>query len=115
MIEEKKELALISPITAHNEKLHVLEFRQPTYDEIEKYGFPFSIGNGDINPLSSSCLNYIPVLAGIPKSSAAMMSLPDIFTASMMIVGFFTQSGNPNPSAGEDSEKGSTTQPTSGN
>ncbi|EBA6047981.1 phage tail assembly protein, partial [Salmonella enterica subsp. enterica serovar 4,[5],12:b:-] len=30
-----KELVLKKPIMAHNEKLHVLELREPSYDEIE--------------------------------------------------------------------------------
>lgn len=33
-----KELPLKKPIMAHNEKLHVLELREPTYDEIEAIG-----------------------------------------------------------------------------
>ncbi|KAA5937607.1 phage tail assembly protein [Pantoea sp. Bo_2] len=114
MIEEKKELVLSSPITAHGEKLHVLELRQPTYDEITKYGFPFSIGDGEVKPLSSACLEYIPVLAGIPKSSAKKINLFDIFKASMLIVGFFTQSGIQNASEVEGSEEESSTQHTSG-
>lgn len=108
MIDEKKELVLTSPIMAHGEKLHVLELRQPTYDEIIKNGFPFSVGDGGFKPISSSCLAYIPVLAGIPKSSAERMNLVDIFKASMLIIGFFTQLETPIVSREEDSDEGST-------
>lgn len=38
-----KELVLKKPIMAHNEKLHVLELREPSYDEIEAIGFPFTV------------------------------------------------------------------------
>ncbi|EPS2556593.1 TPA: phage tail assembly protein, partial [Escherichia coli] len=37
------ELVLKKPIIAHKETLHVLEIREPTYDEIEALGFPFSV------------------------------------------------------------------------
>lgn len=45
-----KELVLKKPIMAHNEKLHVLELREPSYDEIEAIGFPFTVSGdgGDI-------------------------------------------------------------------
>ncbi|EIQ11671.1 hypothetical protein SFK1770_2818 [Shigella flexneri K-1770] len=43
------EIVLKKPVTAHNEMLHVLELREPTYDEIEALGFPFIIsGEGSI-------------------------------------------------------------------
>ncbi|HAU8803636.1 TPA: phage tail assembly protein, partial [Escherichia coli] len=43
------EIVLKKPVTAHNETLHVLELREPTYDEIEALGFPFIIsGEGSI-------------------------------------------------------------------
>lgn len=62
-----KELALKKPILAHNEKLHVLELREPTYDEIEAIGFPFTVsGDGGVKLDSAVALKYIPVLAGIP-------------------------------------------------
>lgn len=61
-----KELTLKKPILAHNEKLHVLELREPTYDEIEAIGFPFTVsGDGTIKLDSAVALKYIPVLAGI--------------------------------------------------
>ncbi|EIQ11664.1 hypothetical protein SFK1770_2817 [Shigella flexneri K-1770] len=37
-------------------------------------------------------LKYIPLLAGIPRSSAAQMAKLDIFKTSMQILRFFTQS-----------------------
>ncbi|MBN7120340.1 phage tail protein [Erwinia billingiae] len=101
---------LTKPITAHGETLHVLEFREPTYDEVEQMGIPFNYTeNGEMKLDTRACLKYIPVLAGIPRSSAGKMALKDIFMASMTIVGFFTGS-----EAAEISESDSTTQPTSG-
>ena len=88
---------------AHNERLHVLELREPTYDEIEAIGFPFTVGaDGGIKVDSSVALKYLPVLAGIPRSSAAQLAKLDIFKASMLILNFFTQSGPATPS-GDDS------------
>ncbi|WP_343530273.1 phage tail assembly protein [Yokenella regensburgei] len=105
-----QELALKKPIMAHNEKLHVLELREPTYDEIEAIGFPFTVsGDGGVKLDSAVALKYIPVLAGIPRSSAAQLAKLDIFKASMLVLNFFTQSET-DPA----SESESTTQPTSG-
>ena len=104
------ELQLSKPITAHGETLHVLELREPTYDEVEQFGIPFSYtSSGDMKLDTGSALKYLPVLAGIPRSSASKMVLKDVFMASMTIVGFFTGSDEP-PTSGA----GSTIQPTSG-
>ncbi|MEN4524919.1 phage tail assembly protein [Pantoea agglomerans] len=104
------ELQLSKPITAHGETIHVLELREPTFDEIELIGFPFTIGSeGNIKIDSSVSLRYIPVLAGVPRSSASQMAKIDIFKASMTILGFFTGSG-----AGEISGSDVTTSLTSG-
>lgn len=106
-----KELVLKKPILAHNEKLHVLELREPTYDEIEAIGFPFTVsGDGSIKLDSSVALKYIPVLAGIPRSSAAQLAKLDIFKVCMLILNFFTQSETE-----QTSDDDSTTSPGSGN
>lgn len=84
-----KELVLKKPIMAHNEKLYVLELREPSYDEIEAIGFPFTVsGDGGVRLDSSVALKYIPVLAGIPRSSAAQLAKLDIFKACMLILNF---------------------------
>lgn len=106
-----KELQLKTPIMAHGEKLHVLELREPTYDEIEAIGFPFTLTEkGAVKLDSSAALQYLPLLAGIPRSSASQMAKMDIFKACIAILNFFTQSG-----AAETSGDGSTTPPGSGN
>ncbi len=90
-----KEITLNKPITAHGETLHVLELREPTYDEIEALGIPFSYtASGEMNLNTASALKYIPVLAGIPRSSAKQMTPGDIFLVGMAIMGFFTGSGS---------------------
>ena len=106
-----KELALKKPIMAHNEKLHVLELREPSYDEIEAIGFPFTVsGDGGGKLDSAVALKYIPVLAGLPRSSAAQLAKLDIFKACMLILNFFTQSETE-----QTSDDDSTTSPGSGN
>ncbi|EAM8696045.1 phage tail assembly protein, partial [Salmonella enterica subsp. enterica serovar Derby] len=88
----------------------VLELREPSYDEIEAIGFPFTVsGDGGVRLDSSVALKYIPVLAGIPRSSAAQLAKLDIFKACMLILNFFTRSETE-----EDSESESTTPHTSG-
>ena len=85
------ELVLKKPIIAHKETLHVLEIREPTYDEIEALGFPFSVSpDGGMKMDSQVALKYIPLLAGIPRSSAAQMTKLDIFKAGMIVMRFFT-------------------------
>ncbi|HBP8874074.1 TPA: phage tail assembly protein [Escherichia coli] len=105
-----KELQLKTPIMAHNEKLHVLEFREPTYDEIEAIGFPFTLtATGAVKLDSSVAMQYLPLLAGIPRSSATKLAKLDIFKACVLILNFFTQSETE-----ETSGAASTTSPTSG-
>ncbi|EFG1763309.1 phage tail assembly protein [Escherichia coli] len=85
------ELVLKKPIIAHKETLYVLEIREPTYDEIEALGFPFSVSpDGGMKMDSQVALKYIPLLAGIPRSSAAQMTKLDIFKAGMIVMRFFT-------------------------
>lgn len=103
-------LQLSKPITAHGEKLYVLEFREPTYDEIAQTGFPFTVsGDSSIRPDSAVTLQYIPLLAGIPRSSAQTLAKLDVFKASMLVLGFFTRS-----ETDETSESDSITSPISG-
>ncbi|KTS70599.1 phage small tail protein E [Pantoea stewartii] len=105
-----KELLLSKPVMAAGETLSVLEIREPTYDEVEQFGIPFSYTEaGEMKLDSRVTLKYIPVLAGIPRSSAAKLTLKDVFMASMTIVGFFTGS-----ETAETSEPDSTTPRTSG-
>lgn len=90
-----KEITLKKPITAHGETIHVLELREPTYEEIESYGIPFSYtASGEMNLNTTSALKYIPVLAGIPRSSAKQMTPGDIFLVGMAVMSFFTGSEN---------------------
>ncbi|HIF6681406.1 phage tail assembly protein [Serratia marcescens] len=105
-----KQIPLSKPIMAHNEKLYVLELQEPTYDQVAKFGMPFSLTvSGEVKLDSAAAMAYIPELAGIPISSARQLALSDIFLISMSILGFFTASKTQ-----QNSEKGSTTQPTSG-
>lgn len=105
-----KEIKLIKPVLAHGEEIHVLELREPTYDEIEGVGFPFTVSaDGGVRLDSAVSLKYIPLLAGIPRSSAAQMAKLDIFKACMLILNFFTRSGTE-----QTSDNASTTPLTSG-
>lgn len=98
------------PVTAHNETLHVLELREPTYDEIEALVFLSLFPVRAVLNWTAVALKYIPLLAGIPRSSAAQMAKLDIFKTSMQILRFFTQS-----ETGSTSGNDSTMLPGSGN
>lgn len=88
-----KEIVLSKPIKAHGEEISVLELREPSYDEIEQFGIPFNYtASGEMNLNTASALKYIPVLAGIPRSSAAQMTPKDIFSVGMAVISFFTGS-----------------------
>jgi len=95
-----KEIKLSAPIMAHNENIHVLEMREPTFDEVENLGFPFTINSeGGFKIDSGAAFKYIPLLAGIPRSSAQKIPLRDLFKISMSIMGFFTASETATDSA----------------
>ncbi len=84
-----KSIVLSKPIQVHNNKVTVLEIQEPTFDQVEKYGIPFSHSErGDMRLDTRSALSYLPELAGIPRSSAQQMALHDVFLASMTIVIF---------------------------
>ncbi|MBG6249441.1 MULTISPECIES: phage tail assembly protein [Symbiopectobacterium] len=86
-----KSITLSKPIQIYNEKISVLEIQEPTFDQVEKFGIPFSYSErGDMRLDTRSALSYLPELAGIPRSSAQQMALHDVFLASMTIVSFFT-------------------------
>lgn len=105
-----KPIALSKPITAHGETLHVVELQEPTYDQVAKFGMPFSLtDSGGVKLDAAAALAYIPALTGIPLSSAKQLALYDIFAISMSILGFFTGS-----KPQESSESDSTTPPISG-
>lgn len=76
----------------------MLEIREPTYDEIEALGFPFSVSpDGGMKMDSQVALKYIPLLAGIPRSSAAQMTKLDIFKAGMIVMRFLPAWGRKRP------------------
>ncbi|WP_334468988.1 phage tail assembly protein [Arsenophonus sp. PmNCSU2021_1] len=90
-----KSIALSKPIQVHNNKVTVLEIHEPTFDQVEKYGIPFSYSErGDMRLDRRSALSYLPELTGIPRSSAQQLALHDVFVASMIIVVFFTGAQN---------------------
>ncbi|QBY46980.1 phage tail assembly protein (plasmid) [Arsenophonus nasoniae] len=86
-----KTITLSKAINVHGEKVSVLEINEPTFDQVEKYGIPFSYSErGDMRLDTRSALSYLPELASIPRSSAQQIALHDLFIATMTIVGFFT-------------------------
>lgn len=90
-----KSIALSKPIQMHNEKISVLDIQEPTFDQVEKYGIPFSYSErGEMRLDTRSALSYLPELAGIPRSSAQQMAIHDVFIASMTIVSVFTGAQN---------------------
>lgn len=88
-----KTMELSKPIQVHGENVSVLEIQEPTFDQVEKFGIPFSYSaSGDMRLDTRASLSYLPELARIPRSSAQQLALKDVFMASMLIVSFFTGS-----------------------
>ncbi|WON77837.1 phage tail assembly protein [Serratia sp. UGAL515B_01] len=86
-------ITLTREITVSGEPIIELTLREPTYDEMASCGIPFTITeDGEVKMDLKSTLRYLPILAGIPPSSAKQMTPKDIMTASMSIVSFFTAS-----------------------
>ena len=105
-----KQLVLSKPITAHGETLRVIELQEPTYDQVAKFGMPFTLtGVGGVRLDAAVALAYVPELAGVPLSSVKQLSPYDIFAVSMGVLAFFTPS-----TASVSSEHDSTIPPTSG-
>ncbi|MGY1490719.1 phage tail assembly protein [Methylobacillus pratensis] len=88
---------LKKPIKAHGEEVTELTLREPTGDDIEKFGFPYLVitkANGDtgIEIRTNVVYQYISKLAAIPKESAKQVSPGDLSLLSGMIMGFFGES-----------------------
>lgn len=84
---------LTKEITVGGEKVKELTIRAPEYDEITKFGMPFSYSDNGSAKVDMSCtLAYLPILADIPPSSAKQILPKDLVKISMQIVGFFTAS-----------------------
>ncbi len=72
----------------------MLELREPSYDEteaIEAFRSLFPVTAGPAGQFG--CLKYIPVLAGIPRASAAQLAKSIVFKSLYkLILNFFTRS-----------------------
>jgi len=92
MSEKNNTLTLSKAITAHNETLTVLEFREPTGKDVRQLGYPYQLNQDDsIKLLAGVTAKYIERLASIPMSSVDEMSPSDLNVASHLVAGFFHQ------------------------
>lgn len=87
-------ITLSRPVKAHGNDVTVLEFREPTGDDILACGMPFNVSQRtDGTSLQimdmPATYAYIVALAGIPMSSAKAMKAPDVIKAYGAIAGFF--------------------------
>lgn len=70
---------LSKSITAHGETLDTLELKDPTFEQIQKFGLPVvveSSGNYGVN--AAVAMKYIPELAAVPPSSIKDLHAYDI-------------------------------------
>lgn len=87
-----KELPLNTPISAHGETIHVLEFNEPTGKDVRELGFPYQMNQDESIKIQAHVISkYISKLANIPMSSVDQMSPSDINAAGWLVAGFFLQ------------------------
>ena len=86
---------LIKPIPAHGEEIAVLEFREPTTEDIMEIGMPqlmvptadgASVGV-EVRPKVIG--QYVTRLAKIPPSSVKALAPADFFKCQGVVMGFF--------------------------
>lgn len=88
-------LTLSKPISAHDEKISELTFREPTGDDLMACGeMPFALetkkSGATLTHISTDALAlYIERLAGIPMSSVKQMTPKDFMGAFGIVAGFF--------------------------
>ncbi|MDT3545613.1 phage tail assembly protein [Cronobacter sakazakii] len=84
------ELQLSKPIQAHGETLHVLEFSDPTGNDVRELGFPYQMNQDESIKLQAGVVaKYVSRLAKIPLSSVDEMSPADLNAAGWLVAGFF--------------------------
>ena len=84
---------LSTPITAHNEEVSELTFREPTTKDTIEIGLPtliiISEGETGVEVRQKVVAKYISKLCSIPKSSVESLSLKDFSACTKVVMGFF--------------------------
>lgn len=85
---------LITPITAHDEEISELTFREPTTKDTIEIGLPTLIiisedKSTGVEVRQKVVAKYISKLCGIPKSSVECLSLTDFSACTKVVMGFF--------------------------
>lgn len=85
---------LSTPITAHDEEVSELEFREPTTKDIIDIGLPTLIilsedASTGIEVRQKVVAKYISKLASIPKSSVESLSPKDFSACTKVVMSFF--------------------------
>lgn len=81
---------LSTPIQAHGEEVSVLELKDPTFEQIQKFGTPVSLdSNGNYTINTQTAFKYIPELAGVPPSSIKTLGAYDLNNLCWAVWRFF--------------------------
>jgi hypothetical protein len=92
-------VTLSRPIKAHGEDITVLTLREPTGDDVERLGLPFSF-SADGKTLRfdmSAVRGYAAALAGIPPSALKDVAPSDWMGIAGVVAGFFGAGSTPVP------------------
>lgn len=84
------ELQLKTPVTAHGEAVHVLEFKEPTGKDVRELGYPYQMNQDESIKLQAHIVaKYIVRLADVPLSTVDQMTPGDLNNAGWLVAGFF--------------------------
>lgn len=66
-----------------------LKFQEPSAKDLDELGYPFRLVDGGMHPISDVLTKYVSSLSGEILPDIRKMSVPDLFAAHMVIMGFF--------------------------
>lgn len=87
---DKTIVTLGRAIEAHGKELSELELREPTVEDVQRLGYPYTISTeGGVRLEPKVVGGYIARLAGIPPSSVTKLSIADFQRLQVSVLGFF--------------------------
>ena len=87
-------IKLSEPIQAHGEEVSELTLREPTTEDVIKFGQPFLViprdgGDTGVEIRMNIIARYVSELAAIPMSSVKKLSRNDFSACQAAVMGFF--------------------------
>ena len=87
---DKTIVTLNRAIEAHGKEITALELREPTVEDVQRLGYPYTIStDGGVRLEPKVVGAYIARLAVIPGSSVAQLSIAGFQRIQVSVLGFF--------------------------